>query len=540
MEAVGHHLVDGHPSVQTAEAVLAQVEAAHVTAVTRALSDGTGSLEEARALTRRCFSLLEAPQLEVPCLPIVNPPRWELGHLAWFHEFWIHRRGDFGAPSMLPRSDSLYDSSNVPHDSRWHLDLPDLEATWAYLDAVHARTLELVSRGPLDDEAAYFVQLGIFHHDMHNEAFCYMWRTLGYPEVLEFSVREFSKEKDVHVMGGRFMLGSRKESGFVFDNEKWAHEVALEEYAIAQRAVTNGEYARFVADGGPAPRHWRRDLAPDLPVMHVSWHDAQAYCRWAGRRLPTEAEWAWAARFAERDAALQVGADVGDALPVDALDRRRAALAQRRDQARYGDRAAFRRLDGDVRQVERGEPVLGAQPHRDRVLVPAHAEAARAAAADARLHGLGHLLHRQPQAGDLLAVEDDVLLGTAFTAAQADVRHAVDAFQALPQRAGHVLGQDVGVGRDDRGGALDGCLGGGRHHLAAFRLGDGEHLDFRCVVGQAAVANGTGRVLDQVDHVFGAVHIARAELVVAVSAEDGLPDVPVLGISAKEGIGIRE
>lgn len=253
-------------------------------------------LEEARALTHRAFSLVAPAALEVPCLPIVNPPRWELGHLAWFHEFWIHRRGDFGAPSLLPRSDRLYDSSNVPHDSRWHLELPDLDATWAYLDAVHARTLDLLSRGPLDDEAAYFVQLCIFHHDMHNEAFCYMWRTLGYPEVVALPVRNFSAGKDVCIPAEKMMLGATKGSGFVFDNEKWAHEVMLEEYAIAQRAVTNGEYARFVADGGPAPRHWRADLAPELPVMHVSWHEAQAYCRWAGRRLPSEAEWECAAK----------------------------------------------------------------------------------------------------------------------------------------------------------------------------------------------------------------------------------------------------
>ncbi|HZM33671.1 MAG TPA: SUMF1/EgtB/PvdO family nonheme iron enzyme [Burkholderiales bacterium] len=252
-------------------------------------------LEEARGLTRRAFSLIGPAQLQVPCVPIVNPPVWELGHVAWFHEFWIHRRGDLSAPSMLPGADKLYDSSNVPHDSRWDLALPSLEGTWAYLDAVHARTLDALSGSELDDEAAYFVQLGIFHHDMHNEAFCYMWRTLGYPEVLRPERKE-SPAGDVSVPGGRLMLGSRKESGFVFDNEKWAHEVALGEYAIARRAVTNAQYARFVDDGGPVPRHWSRELDPDLPVTHVSWQDAQAYCRWAGRRLPTEAEWEYACR----------------------------------------------------------------------------------------------------------------------------------------------------------------------------------------------------------------------------------------------------
>ena len=255
-------------------------------------------LEEARALTRRCFSLLEAPQLEVPCLPIVNPPRWELGHVAWFQELWVHRRGDFDEPSLLAGADRRYDSSRVAHDARWQLDLPDMEATWAYVDAVHARTLELLG-GPLDDEAAYFVQLAIFHHDMHNEAFCYMWRTLGYPEVLcAPRPRIEAAQGDVEIPATTVVLGSPKDGGFVFDNEKWAHAVELEAFSISRRAVTNGEYLKFVEAGGPAPRHWKPGAAldPRQPVMHVSWHDAQAYCRWAGRRLPSEAEWELASK----------------------------------------------------------------------------------------------------------------------------------------------------------------------------------------------------------------------------------------------------
>ena len=256
-------------------------------------------LEEARALTRRAFALIDAPQLEVPCVPIVNPPRWELGHVAWFQEFWVHRRGDFEEPSLLPGADKLYDSSRVAHDTRWHLDLPSLEDTWRYLDRVHAATLERLL-GAMDDELAYFVQLAIFHQDMHNEAFCYMWRTLGFPDVLS-PPQGHGKSSDVEVSATRFTLGAKPGSGFVFDNEKWAHEVELPAYAIASRAVTNGEYLKFVESGGPMPRHWKKGAAldPAQPVTHVSWHDAQAYCRWAGRRLPTEAEWERAALLLE-------------------------------------------------------------------------------------------------------------------------------------------------------------------------------------------------------------------------------------------------
>lgn len=291
-------------------------------------------LADAHALTRTLTQRIDSATA-VPMLTIVNPPLWELGHIAWFQEFWLHRGGDFAAPSMLRDADRWYDSARVAHDTRWSLDLPDAQATRAYVEAVYGRTQSLLNDEALSDARAYFAQLAIFHQDMHNEAFCYMWQTLGYPMDADWPEMDASAAPDIEVPGGIVSLGAKPGCGFVFDNEKWAHEVALPAFAIASRAVSNGEYCEFVEDRGYSrrefwsesgwamrdrlaldqPRYWRRDgnawsvrrwnrwlpLAAQAPVMHVSWHEAAAYCAWAGRRLASEAEWEYAAgTFADR------------------------------------------------------------------------------------------------------------------------------------------------------------------------------------------------------------------------------------------------
>ena len=112
-----------------------------------------------------------------PKLSIVNPVLWEVGHIAWFHEYWT-LRGTHGRPPLIERGDRLWDSSAVAHATRWQLDLPDRAGTFTYLADVLAREQELV--GGADEAARYFYELSIRHEDMHIEALAYTRQTLSY------------------------------------------------------------------------------------------------------------------------------------------------------------------------------------------------------------------------------------------------------------------------------------------------------------------------------------------------------------------------
>lgn len=317
------------------------------------------ALNEARERTLALVDTLTAEQLRVPYHPGVNPPLWELGHAAYFYEVFVLEELDGTPhfdPAMDDLWDSFHVEHR---DRWREDLFPDLEQTRRYFSAVYDRVAERLRTRPLTARGRYLHRYAIFHQHMHIESMTWCRQTVGYappphapvPKAgLGAARAEDGERGDVHVPGGTYLIGMPADSSdfagrdFAFDNEKPRHEVDLDAFAISPTLVSNGEFLAFVEDGGyerselwsfggrqwlatdvdvalalgepeavwrkPChPLYWRqRDgewqarlfdrwqtLRPDRPVTHVSYWEAEAFCAWAGRRLPSEAEWEAAA-----------------------------------------------------------------------------------------------------------------------------------------------------------------------------------------------------------------------------------------------------
>jgi iron(II)-dependent oxidoreductase len=293
------------------------------------------ALLDVRSRTLALVEGLTEQELIGEVLPTVNPLRWEIAHAAYFHETWVLQHLG-GQKALLKNADKLFDSILIEHEDRWHLPLPSLANTFEYMNSVLMHELELLRKIELDNNAKYFYLLALFHEDMHNEAFLYTRQTFSYPKpnfITNEDVKENIKTKpvsnidqDINIPGGRFKLGAERYDEFIFDNEKWSHAVNVAPFKIAKYAVSNEQFIEFVEAKGyqqekfwdaegwrwrkqqnlKQPIYWKKDsdgqwyekkfdqwipVKLNHAVIHVSWYEAQAFCKWSNRRLPTEAEW---------------------------------------------------------------------------------------------------------------------------------------------------------------------------------------------------------------------------------------------------------
>jgi iron(II)-dependent oxidoreductase len=288
-------------------------------------------MSDAHKRTMTLINGLDDEQLMGPEIPIVNPLRWEIGHVAWFHEKFI-LRDLYGREPLLAHGDELYDSIAINHDVRWELPLLSVQETLDYIDNVLHDCLSLLPEGMASEAQSYIYQFSTYHEDMHTEAYTYTRQTLSYqkPDLGDHQRPDDANAGaypgDAIIPAGVFTLGAPENAPFIFDNEKWGHEVSIQGFNMAKAAVTNAEFIEFVNAGGyqrrefwsdegwawrvetnaEYPVYWIRadreewrlrrydgseDMPLNQPIIHVNYYEADAYCQWADRRLPTESEW---------------------------------------------------------------------------------------------------------------------------------------------------------------------------------------------------------------------------------------------------------
>ena len=297
-------------------------------------------LDQVRRRTLALIEPLAPAELERQADPIMSPPLWDLGHIAAYEELWLVVRLGLGE-SLHPDLQAVYDAFETPRARRAEVRLLDEAAARRYLEEVRARALEGLARADLSPGAGPLVADGFVyemvaeHEAQHSETVLQALKLLppgAYvpPRARPLPANGAGDGGRVELPGGEVEVGAGP-AGFAYDCERPRHRLRLAPFALARDPVTNGEHVEFIRDGGyrrpelwteagwawreregvRAPLHWQRDgeggwvirsfdriepLDPEGILCHVSAHEADAHARWAGARLPTEAEWEAAAR----------------------------------------------------------------------------------------------------------------------------------------------------------------------------------------------------------------------------------------------------
>jgi iron(II)-dependent oxidoreductase len=293
-------------------------------------------LTRARAQTSALVDRLSEEQLLVQVSPLMSPLVWDFAHIGYFEELWLLRELG-GEPPARAEHDDVYDAFAHERSERGELPILPPRAAREYVADVRGRVLALLptvdlSRGDALLENGFLFGMIVQHELQHVETMTQTLQLGSLPGPEPSGPPRVATSGDVLVEAGVFQLGADEDAVWAYDNERPRHEVRLPAFRIDRALASNANWLDFMAGGGyrdralwsddgwewrtaeeaEAPLYWQRDgdrwllrrfdrvepVSPAEPVQHVSWFEADAYARWAGKRLPSEAEWEKAARVA--------------------------------------------------------------------------------------------------------------------------------------------------------------------------------------------------------------------------------------------------